>query len=149
MSWAALRQNHRWLLLATSGLSYVLGALTISWIMSQIFHESKLDQVAVRHYAIRYASLVWLFGAAYAAATVPFGKQLRWWPASILLAGCHGGAVVFIAVLLESLSRPSLEATAILALIGAVAAAFSYSYFLIITRITWWKVVLHAQQPPA
>lgn len=147
MTSASLRHN-RWLLLVISALSYGLGALTISWAMAILFPQSAQDRVATGFWALVFAFFVWFLGAAYASGNVSPAKQLRWWPISILLAALHGGAVVLAVALLGTIKRPDIKSAAIFALIGAIAAAFSYTYFLIIVWIIGKRAAPPARQPP-
>ena len=126
---------NRWFFLVISAFSYTLGALTISWAMAKMFNESTLDQAGVRYWAILFAVLVWILGPAFASVTIFPAKQLRWWPISILFAALHGGTVVLAVSLVGSGGRPSIESAGIFSLIGAVAAALSYTYFLTIVRL--------------
>jgi hypothetical protein len=129
------KKPYRLLLPVISGLCYGLGALTISWVMAKMFNESTLDRSGVRYWALLFAFLVWLLGADYASGAVSPAKQLRWWPISILLAALHGGAVVLAVALLGSGGSRDIESAAMFSLIGALAAAFSYTYFLTILWI--------------
>ena len=126
------KKPYRLLLPVISGLCYGLGALTTSWVMAKSFPQDPQDRAATRFWALVFALFVWLLGAAYASGAVSPAKQLRWWPISILLAALHGGAVVLAVALLGTWHRPDIESAAIFALIGAIAAAISYIYFLTI-----------------
>jgi hypothetical protein len=141
-------EKNRLLLPVISAFSYGLGALTIAWVMAIEFHEGALDRVAVRFWAFAFSFLVWLLGAAYASGAVSPAKQLRWWPISILLAALHGGMVVLGVVFLGSGGRSDMKSAAIFVLIGAIAAAFSYAYFLIIVWIIGKRAALPERQPP-
>jgi hypothetical protein len=142
------KKPYRLLLPVISALSYGLGALTISWAMAILFNQGAGDRAAGRFWAFVFAFFVWLLGAAYASGAVSPAKQLRWWPISILLAALHAGAVVLAVALLGTIKRPDIKSAAIFALIGAIAAAFSYTYFLIIVWIIEKRAGLPARQPP-
>lgn len=142
------KQPYRLLLPVISGLSYGLGALTISLVMAKLFPQDAQDRVATRFWAFVFAFFVWLLGAAYASGAVSPAKQLRWWPISILLAALHGGTVVLVVAFLGSGGRSDIESAVIFSLIGAIAAAFSYTYFLIFVWIIGKRAALPARQLP-
>jgi hypothetical protein len=147
---AGLLENkpYRLLLPVISALSYGLGGLTVSWVMAILFPQSAQDRVATRFWAFVFAFLVWLLGAAYVSGGVSPAKQLRWWPISILLAALHGGVVVLAVALLGTIKTPDIKSAAIFALIGAIAAAFSYTYFLMIVWIIGKRAALPVRPPP-
>jgi hypothetical protein len=49
------KKPYRLLLPVISGLSYGLGALTISWVMARLFNEGALDRSGVRYWALLFA----------------------------------------------------------------------------------------------
>ena len=142
------RRPYRWLLPVISAVSYGLGALTITWVMAILFNQSAGDRAGGRFWAFVFAFFVWLLGAAYASGAVSPAKQLRWWPLSILFAALHGGTVVLAVVFLGTIKTPDIKSAAIFSLIGAIAAAFSYTYFLIIVWTIGRLAAPPARQPP-
>jgi hypothetical protein len=130
-----------------SAVCYFFGALTISVVLGKVLPQTDADRPAVRYYSVFFASLVWIFGGGYISAAVSLAKQYRWWPLSILIAALHGGIVVnAITFILGGISEYE---TAVLFLIAGSAAAISYIYFLIASRIICWRSAPHAQRPTA